>query len=438
MLDPRFVAENLSEVRTAVGRRSASAAANLDSVAELSLERRRLVSETEQKQAERNKASQAMAKLAKGGDQDEFAQNREALKALSAEVKGLETQLADLETRLTAQLLTVPNMPHPSTPDGHSEEQNVVVSTWGAKPSFDFEAKAHDELGTALGILDFERAAKLSGARFSVLRGAGARLERALIQYMLDVHTEKYGYEEVLVPYMVRGEALQGTGQLPKFEADLFKTRRHESDEDGEPLYLIPTAEVPVTNLHADEILDGESLPKTYCAFTPCFRSEAGSYGRDVRGLIRQHQFHKVELVRFVKPEDSLSQLELLRGHAEAILQGLGLHYRVVELCAGDLGFAAMKCFDLEVWLPAQNAYREISSCSTFGDFQARRAKIRFRAEPKSKPQLVHTLNGSALAVGRTVVAILEQYQQKDGSVVVPEALRPYMGGMERISPQSH
>ncbi len=434
MLDPRFVAEHVDEVRAAVGRRSADAAANLQEVAELALERRRLIAETEHKQAERNTASQAMAKLAKGGDKEEFAKNREALKTLSADVKRLETQLAELEARLTAQLMTIPNMPHESTPDGHSEEQNVVVDTWGDKPEFDFAPKAHDELGVALGLLDFERAAKLSGARFSVLRGAAARLERALIQYMLDLHTEQHGYEEVIVPYMVRAEALSGTGQLPKFEADLFKTRRHESDEDSEPLYLIPTAEVPVTNLHAGEILEGASLPKTYCAFTPCFRSEAGSYGRDVRGLIRQHQFHKVELVRFVKPEDSLSELERLRAHAEAVLRGLNLHYRVVQLCAGDLGFSAMKCYDLEVWLPAQNAYREISSCSTFGDFQARRAKIRFRPEPKAKPQLVHTLNGSGLAVGRTLVAIFEQYQQQDGSIVVPEPLRGYMGGLERIS----
>jgi seryl-tRNA synthetase len=330
-------------------------------------------------------------------------------------------------------LLDVPNVPHETVPTGSGEADNVVVHTWGTVPKFDFPPKAHDELGAKLGILDFERAAKLSGARFSVLRGAAARLERALTQYMLDLHTEQHGYEEVIPPYLVKGEALIGTGQLPKFEADLFKTRRHESDEDSGALYLIPTAEVPVTNLHADEILDASELPKAYCAFTPCFRSEAGSYGRDVRGLIRQHQFHKVELVRFVRPEESVQQLELLRGHAEAVLQGLGLHYRVVELCSGDLGFGAMKCFDLEVWLPAQQAYREISSCSTFGDFQARRAKIRFRSEPKAKPQLVHTLNGSALAVGRTLVAVLEQYQRADGTVTVPEVLRPYMGGKDRI-----
>jgi seryl-tRNA synthetase len=433
MLDPRFVAENLDTVRAALARRSAQAAENLAQAARIAGERRTLVTETEVKQAERNSASQAMAKLAKS-DPEQFAAKREQLKGLSAEVKALETRLNEVENELESVLLTVPNMPHESVPDGKGEADNVVVKTWGEAPTFDFEPKAHDTLGVALGILDFERAAKLSGARFSVLLGAAARLERALGQYMLDMHTEKHGYLEVIPPYLVKAEALQGTGNLPRFEADLFKTRRHESDEDSGALYLIPTAEVPVTNLHADEIFDAAELPKAYCAFTPCFRSEAGSYGQDVRGLVRQHQFHKVELVRFVRPEDSLAELVLLREHAEAVLQGLSLHYRVSELCAGDLGANAMKCFDLEVWLPAQRAFREISSCSNFGDFQARRAKIRFRPEPKAKPQLVHTLNGSALAVGRTLVAILEQYQQADGSVVVPDALRPYMGGLERIT----
>ncbi len=432
MLDPRYVADHLDTVRQGLARRSAEAASNLDEVAQVAQERRKIVAETESKQAERNQASQEMAKLAKV-DQTAFAAKREQLKELSNEVKALETRRAEIEAQLEQLLLVVPNVPHETVPSGKNEADNVVVHTWGDAPQFDFEPKAHDELGAALGILDFERAAKLSGARFSVLRGAAARLERALIQYMLDLHTEKHGYEEVIPPYMVKAEALIGTNQLPKFEADLFKTRRHESDEDSAALYLIPTAEVPVTNLHADEILDGAELPKAYCAFTPCFRSEAGSYGRDVRGLIRQHQFHKVELVRFVRPEESLQQLELLRTHAEAVLQGLNLHYRVVELCTGDLSFGAMKCFDIEVWLPAQQAYREISSCSVFGDFQARRAKIRYRSEPKAKPQLVHTINGSALAVGRTLVAVFEQYQNADGSITVPEALRPYMRGVERI-----
>lgn len=431
MLDPRFVTDHLDQVRVALARRSTDAASQLDSVATLATERRRLVTETEHKQAQRNAASQAMATLAKGGDPVQFAAQRDELKVLSTQVKELETRRSQLEEQLTGSLMTIPNLPHDTTPDGGGEEDNVVVKTWGDRPSFDFEPKAHDELGVALGLLDFERAAKLSGARFSVLRGPLARLERALYHYMLNVHTEQHGYEELVVPYLVRASALEGTGQLPKFEADSFKIDRGDSAD--EPLYLVPTAEVPVTNLHADEILDAADLPRAYCAFTPCFRSEAGSYGRDVRGLIRQHQFHKVELVRFVKPEQSLEQLELLRSHAEAILQGLGLHYRVVELCAADLGFAAMKCFDLEVWLPGQQAYREISSCSTCGDFQARRAKIRFRPTPKEKPQLLHTLNGSGLAVGRTLVAIMEQFQQADGSVKVPPVLSKYMAGIERI-----
>jgi seryl-tRNA synthetase len=425
MLDPKYVADNLDTVRSQLARRSSEAPRGLDAVGDIAARRKQLIAETEQKQAARNAANQEMAKLAKG-DPAAFAAHREQLKLLSEDVKQLEGRLAEVEGKLHQALMSVPNVPHASTPDGHSEEHNVVVRTWGEKPSFDFAPKLHHDLGEQLGILDFERAAKLSGARFSVLYGAGARLERALIQYMLDLHTSKHGYTEVLPPYLVRGSALEGTGQLPKMEADLFKTRRSEGDEDNAALYLIPTAEVPVTNLHADEILEAKDLPVAYTAFTPCFRSEAGSYGRDVRGLIRQHQFHKVELVRFVKPEDSLAELEKLVGHAEAVLQGLGLHYRVVQLCAGDISFAATKCYDLEVWLPGQNAYREISSCSTFGDFQARRAKIRYRAEPKSKPQLVHTLNGSGLAIGRTLVAILEQYQRADGSIVVPEALRPY------------
>jgi seryl-tRNA synthetase len=324
-------------------------------------------------------------------------------------------------------LLTLPNMPHPSTPDGMDERSNVEVRVCGDKPSFDFEPKAHWDIGKELGILDFERAAKLSGARFSVLFGLGARLERALIQFMLQLHTEEHGYTEVLPPFLVKAEALLGTGQLPKFEQDLFKTHRADPDDDA-PLYLIPTAEVPVTNLHRDEVLELDQLPLAYAAYTPCFRSEAGSYGKDVRGLIRQHQFDKVELVRFVEPEHSLEELEVLTRHAETVLQKLGLHYRVVELCAGDLSPSAAKGFDLEVWLPSQSTYREISSCSNFQDFQARRAKIRYRPTAKAKPKLLHTLNGSGLAVGRTLVAILEQCQRADGSVVVPEALRPFMG----------
>ncbi|HMJ16567.1 MAG TPA: serine--tRNA ligase, partial [Polyangiaceae bacterium] len=331
-----------------------------------------------------------------------------------------------------AQLLAVPNVPHPSVPDGAGAADNALRRSSGTPPRLDFEPKPHWDIGAELGILDFERASKLSGPRFSVLLGAGARLERALISFMLDLHTREHGYTEVAPPYLVKGETMRGTGQLPKFEEDLFKTFRSGGD-DTSPLYLIPTAEVPVTNLHADEILEAAELPLAYTAFTPCFRSEAGSYGKDVRGLIRQHQFDKVELVRFAPPEAGMEQLELLTSHAEEVLKRLDLHYRVVELCAGDLGFGATKTYDLEVWLPSQNTYREISSCSWFADFQARRAKIRYRKEPKAKPQLLHTLNGSGLAVGRTLVAILEQNQQQDGSVIIPAALRPYFGA-ERLT----
>jgi seryl-tRNA synthetase len=432
MLDPRHVADNLGEIRAALARRSPEAARTLDEIGTIVEERRELVGKTEALQAERNAANQQMSELAKGPDKAAFAARREELRVLSDQIKELERQLGEVEARLGERLLLVPNVPHPSVPDGQAYEDNPVRRVWGEPPEMGFEPKPHWDVGTALGILDFERAAKLSGARFSVLWGAGARLERALIWFMLDLHTREHGYTEVYPPFLVLAAAMQGTGQLPKFEADLFKTQRTDPNEPG-ALYLIPTAEVPVTNLHADEILEGASLPLAYTAYTPCFRSEAGSYGKDVRGLIRQHQFDKVELVRFVEPATSLEQLELLTSHAEEVLKRLKLHYRVVELCAGDLGFSAAKTYDLEVWLPSQRAYREISSCSTFTDYQARRAKIRYRPAPKAKPQLLHTLNGSGIAIGRTMVAILEQYQQKDGSVVIPEALREYMG-MERIA----
>jgi len=373
-----------------------------------------------------------MAKLAKSGDKAGMAARRDELKALSETVKALELDLSAAEAQIEEILLGIPNVPHESVPDGQTEDKNVVVRTWGEKPSFGFEPKPHYELGEKLGILDFERAAKLSGARFSVLWGLGARLERALATFMLDLHTSEHGYTEVYPPYLVKAEALRGTSQLPKFEEDLFKTKRSDPN-DPSALYLIPTAEVPVTNLHADEILEASQLPLGYTAYTPCFRSEAGSYGRDVRGLIRQHQFDKVEIVRFSTPEQSLAELEKLTLHAEEVLKRLNLHYRVVEHCAGDLGFAATKGYDLEVWLPSQNTYREISSCSVFGDFQARRAKIRYRPEAKGKPRLLHTLNGSGLAIGRTWVAILEQFQQADGSVLIPEALRSFMG-TDRLS----
>jgi seryl-tRNA synthetase len=432
MLDARYVADHLDEVRAQLARRGSEFAQALDGVASLVTSRRELTRKTELLQGERNTASDAMAKLAKSGDKDGMAARRDELKALSERVKALELELGAVESQIEDVLLGIPNVPHDSVPDGQSEDKNVVVRSWGDKPSFGFEPKPHYELGEKLGILDFERAAKLSGARFSVLWGLGARLERALATFMLDLHTGEQGYTEVYPPYLVKAEALRGTGQLPKFEEDLFKTKRSDPN-DPSALYLIPTAEVPVTNLHADEILEAAQLPLGYTAYTPCFRSEAGSYGRDVRGLIRQHQFDKVEIVRFATPEQSMAELEKLTLHAEEVLKRLKLHYRVVEHCAGDLGFAATKGYDLEVWLPSQNTYREISSCSTFGDFQARRAKIRYRPEPKGKPKLLHTLNGSGLAIGRTWVAILEQYQQADGSVLVPDALRAFMG-TDRIS----
>jgi seryl-tRNA synthetase len=430
MLDLRYVSDHLDEVRALLARRSAEAVRGLDTIAGVAARRRELILKTEKLQAERNAANEEMRRLAKA-DKAVFEARRDALKRLSSDVKALETELSGVERELEDRLLEVPNLPHASTPEGAGSEDNPVRRTWGEPPSFGFAPKAHWDLGVELGILDFDRAAKLSGARFAVLWGLGARLERALINFMLDLHTREHGYLEVYPPFLVRAEALRGTGQLPKFEQDLFKTQRTDP-EDPSALYLIPTAEVPVTNLHAQEILDGERLPLAYCAYTPCFRSEAGSHGKDVRGLIRQHQFDKVELVRFTTPETSLEQLELLTSHAERVLQRLGLHYRVVELCAGDVGFCATKTYDLEVWLPSQGVYREISSCSSFSDYQARRAQIRYRPEAKSKPRLAHTLNGSALAVGRTLVAVLEQCQQQDGSVLLPEALRHFMG-VDRI-----
>jgi seryl-tRNA synthetase len=431
MLDLRYVVDHLEEVQKGLLRRGPAAAETLEPIRELDRKRRESIGALERKQAQRNQANDAMAKLDKKSQ--EFADKRDELKRLSTEIKDLEKEVTEIEGKVRDVLVVVPNVPDAGTPDGKSEEDNQVVRHWGEKPSLAFAPKAHWDIGTALGILDFERAAKLSGSRFTVLMGAAARLERSLIHFMLNLHTEEQGYLEVLPPFMVKGSALFGTSQLPKFEEDLFKTRKKGSatgdaaDSDLE-LYLIPTAEVPVTNLHAEEILDGAKLPVAYCAYTPCFRSEAGSHGKDVRGLIRQHQFDKVELVRFTTPETSGENHELLTSHAEEVLKRLKLHYRVVSLCTADLGFGSQKTYDLEVWLPGQGGYREISSCSNYGDFQARRASIRFRPDAKAKPRFAHTLNGSALAVGRTVIAILEQYQQADGSVVVPEVLRPLMG----------
>ncbi len=429
MLDSRFVADNLDQVRTALVRRNPAWASELEPVADLVRRRREALGLSEKRAGERNVASTEMAKADKSTPA--FAEQREALKALSNEVKALEKQVADIEAELEQRLLGIPNMPLPSVPDGKGAEDNVVVRTWGEPKTYDFVPKPHWEIGEGLGLLDFERAAKLSGPRFTVLFGDAARLERALIHFMLEVHTREHGYTEVLPPFLVKDTALLGTGQLPKFADDLFKTHKADPERSYE-LYLIPTGEVPVTNLHASEILEGEKLPISYTAYTPCFRAEAGSHGRDVRGLIRQHQFDKVELVKFTTPEESEAEHEKLTANAEEILKRLGLHFRTVLLCAGDMGAGSCKTYDLEVYLPSEKAFREISSCSNFGDYQARRAQIRFRpakeGDAKPKVRLAHTLNGSGLAVGRTLIAIFDQYQQADGTVVVPEVLRSFMG----------
>jgi seryl-tRNA synthetase len=439
MLDLRYVSENLPDVKAALSRRGFADAELLDRLGSLAEERRSLITSVEGLRQERNDASQAMGRVA-DKKSEEFQAKREQLRALGDQIKQSEVRQSEVESELETILLNLPNLPHADTPDGLTEDDNVEQRVWGNKPSFDFEARDHVEIGTELGILDFERAAKISGSRFVVLKGLGSRLTRALMQLMLDVHTSEHGYEEVWSPVLVKDSAMRGTGQLPKFAQDAFRIAKdqeweEQADAQGHDLFLVPTAEVPITNLHAEEIIPEADLPIGYTGYTACFRSEAGSYGKDTRGMIRVHQFDKVELVRFCHPDEGDEQLQVLTRHAEAILQRLRLHYRVVQLCAGDMGFAAQKSYDLEVWLPAQNAYREISSCSWFGDFQARRMKARFRPEPKGKPQLMHTLNGSGLAIGRTLVAILEQNQQADGSVSVPEALVPYMGGVTRILP---
>jgi seryl-tRNA synthetase len=389
---------------------------------------RELLVQLEDLKARRNAGSKEIGGLYRDGRRAEAEELKTEMAVLGDRIKELETTASAQEAELSQLELSVPNMIDDSVPLGPNEGANRVERTWGEQPSFNFEPQAHWDLGPALGIIDFEQATRVAGSRFAVLRAAGAALERALISYMLDLHTRSHGYTEVIPPYLVNSASLVGTGQLPKFADDLFHL-------DGFDLFLIPTAEVPVTNLHRDETLAATDLPLSYCAFTPCFRAEAGSHGRDVRGLIRQHQFHKVELVQLVHPDASWTSLEGLTGHAENVLQGLGLHYRVVSLASGDLGFSAAKTYDLEVWLPAMGCYREISSCSNFTDFQARRAQLRFRPEDGGKARLVHTLNGSALAVGRTMVAVLENYQQADGSVVVPEVLRPYMHGLDVIEP---
>ena len=421
MLDVKLLRENLEEVKKRLADRQLDL--SFDTWAESDRRQRALKAQIEGLKAKKNQASDAIARLKR--EKKPVDPILHEMKQVAQQIEQLEGELKKTEEEISPFLLRLPNLPHASVPVGKDERDNREVRRWGAPPSFSFKPKPHWEIGEALGILDFERGAKITGARFTLYKGAGARLERALINFMLDLHTREHGYQEVLPPFIVNRESMTGTGQLPKFEEDLFRLK----DED---YFLIPTAEVPVTNIYRGEILAEAQLPISYAAYTPCFRREAGSYGKDTRGLIRQHQFNKVELVKFAKPETSYDQLERLLENAEAVLQRLGLSYRVMVLSTGDMGFAAAKTYDIEVWVPAQQTYREISSCSNFEAFQSRRAEIRYRTAG-GKVQFVHTLNGSGLAVGRTLVAILENYQQEDGSVVVPEALRPYMDGMERI-----
>ncbi len=417
MLDIKLVRTDPDRVREGMTKRNANVP--LDEFLRLDEDRRKRLVEVEQLKNRRNVVSKEVGKL-KAQGQDASAIIAE-MQQVGEDIAKLDLEVREIEERLNQILMVIPNIPHESVPVGKDETQNQVVRTWGEPRQFTFEPKSHDEVGVGLGMMDFERAAKISGARFVVMRHWGAKLERALINFMLDLHTRNHGYTEVFPPFLVNRASMTGTGQLPKFEEDMFKCNPGE-------FYMVPTAEVPVTNLHRDEIVDLEVLPIKYAAYTACFRAEAGSAGRDTRGIIRQHQFNKVELVKFTKPEESYAEHEKLVNDAETVLQQLGLPYRVMLLCSGDQGFSAAKCYDLEVWLPSFNTYREISSCSNFEDFQARRANIRYRPAPGAKPEFVHTLNGSGLAVGRTVAAILENYQNADGSVAVPEALRPYLG----------
>ncbi len=425
MLDPRLLRNEPEEIAVQLRRRGFEL--DTEQLARLEHERKQLQVETQRLQSERNRSAKAIGQAkAQGEDIQPLVQ---AMTELKSRLEAAETRLSAIQQELEALALEIPNLPHPSVPDGDDEEDNLEIRRWGEPPRFSFAPRDHVDLGAALGQMDFETAAKIAGSRFSLLTGSLARLHRALIQFMLDLHTREHGYMESYVPYLVNAESLRGTGQLPKFEEDLFKL------EGEHEYYLIPTAEVPVTNMVRDCIIEAERLPLRYVAHTPCFRSEAGSYGKDTRGMIRQHQFEKVEMVQIVHPEESWDALEQLTGHAERVLQLLELPYRVVALCAGDLGFSAAKTYDLEVWLPGQQKYREISSCSNFTDFQARRLKARWRNPESGKPELVHTLNGSGLAVGRTLVAIMENGQQEDGSIRVPEVLWSYMGGMECIEP---
>ena len=422
MLDIKAIREDPEGVRSALERRGQ--AYDLSHILSLDARRRSFISEVQALKAEQNVLSRRIGEMRRSGEDVEGAMAQ--VKALEERVTEGEGRLRAVEGELRAALLELPNLPHPSVPLGKGSEDNVEVRRWGEPPNFPFECKDHVVIGERLDIIDFKRASKVAGARFAIMKGLGASLERALLNFMLDIHTRRRGYTEVLTPFLVNPESMLGTGQLPKFEGDLFKV-------DGGAFYLVPTAEVPVTNIHRDEVLNERQLPVKYTAYSPCFRREAGSYGTETRGLIRQHQFDKVELVKFTTPESSYEELESLTGDAEEVLRRLELPFRVVTLCTADLGFAAAKTYDIEVWLPSQQAYREISSCSNFEDFQARRAGIRFKRE-EGKPEFVHTLNGSGLAIGRTVVAILENFQQEDGSVIIPEGLRPYMGGIAFIS----
>jgi seryl-tRNA synthetase len=430
MLDLNFVRDNLALVEEKLRQRGMNPTAALKDFQSIDAERRQAITQMESLKAKRNQASEEIAKAKKSG-QDASAQI-EATKQLREQIQEFEKKSADADARLREILTSLPNLPHDGVPVGKSEADNVEARRWGTPPKFDFAPKPHWELGEQLGVLDLERAAKLTGARFAVYWALGARLERALANFMLDLHTREHGYTEVLPPYLVNSDSMYGTGQLPKFAQDLFRVPHGDKD-----LWLIPTAEVPVTNLYRDEVIDTAKLPVSLTAYTPCFRSEAGSYGKDVRGIIRQHQFQKVELVKFSRPETSYEELEKLTHNAETVLQKLGLHYRVMTLCTADIGPSSAKTYDLEVWLPGQSLYREISSCSNFEAFQARRANIRYRPEGKGKTEFVHTLNGSGLAIGRTWVAVVENYQQADGSVLIPEALQPYMGTDRIISRNS-
>ncbi|WP_210367918.1 serine--tRNA ligase [Bacillus sp. REN3] len=426
MLDIKYLRANFEEVKQKLQHRGEDLT-DFAKFEDLDKKRRELILEAEQLKSRRNEVSQQVAALKREKkDADDLISE---MREVGDKIKVLDDQLREVEGELEHLMLSIPNIPHESVPIGETEDDNVEIRKWGEVREFGFEPKPHWDVAEHLQILDFERAGKVTGSRFVFYKGLGARLERALISFMLDLHIDEHGYEEILPPYMVNRASMTGTGQLPKFEEDAFRV-------ESEDYFLIPTAEVPVTNMHRDEILSGEELPIKYAAYSACFRSEAGSAGRDTRGLIRQHQFNKVELVKFVKPEDSYEELEKLTGHAEKVLQLLGLPYRVLSMCTADLGFTAAKKYDIEVWIPSYGTYREISSCSNFEGFQARRANIRFRREPKAKPEHVHTLNGSGLAIGRTVAAILENFQQEDGSVIIPEVLRPYMGGRDVIAPE--